>query len=175
MITTNESLLRVKCEPVKPNEVYGLISLLEEELKQSAINKRPGIGIAAPQIGIHKQAAIIRIDGKLNVNLINCKIENSYDEFLFMNEGCLSFPDLKVNTKRYNEIYVVGNLVYPHSFIATGLLSVAIQHELDHLNGIIMTDRAIKPIIKQPSNELCLCGSKIKFKKCCNLKGINVK
>ncbi len=44
---------------------------------------------------------------------------------------------------RYREVYVVDNLVEPYSFIATGLLAVVIQHELDHLNGILLPDVAI--------------------------------
>lgn len=167
IITNNEKALRVKCDPVFLNEVDELILHLENELKNSNTN---GIGLAGPQIGIHKQIAIVRLGDGNNINLVNSHIEKSYDEFIFQEEGCLSFPGLRQDTKRFNEIYVVDNLTFPHSFIATGLLSVAVQHELDHINGILLPDRAIIKIIKQPPNEMCLCGSKKKFKKCCYLK-----
>lgn len=170
IITNNQEALRVKCEPVSLEEVDKLVSLLEEELANSTARGRPGIGLAAPQIGIAKNIAIVRISDRYSVNLVNCRITNAYDEFIFTGEGCLSFPDLRENTKRFNEIHIVDNLVYPHSFVATGLFSVCCQHELDHLNGILLPDKRIAPIIKQKPNELCLCGSKKKFKKCCYLK-----
>lgn len=170
IITNNQEALRVKCEPVVAEEVDELIAILEKELANSEANGKPGIGLAAPQIGIAKNIAIVRIGDRYGVNLVNCRISEFYDEFVFEGEGCLSFPDLRENTKRFNEIYVVDNLVYPHSFIATGLFGVCCQHELDHLNGILLPDKHIIPIIKQKPNELCLCGSQKKFKKCCHLK-----
>lgn len=170
IITNNQDLLRVKCDLVKENEVSELVALLEKELEISAKNGQPGCGLAAPQIGINKQIAIVRIDQRYSVDLVNCKMEKGIDEFLFKNEGCLSFPDLLVDTKRFNEIHIIDNLVYPHKFIATGLFSVAIQHELDHLNGVLLPDKIQKKIIKQKPNEICFCGSGKKFKKCCYLK-----
>lgn len=167
MITTDEKILRIKCEDVKPEEVDELITILEKELGESKVK---GIGLAASQIGIHKSIAIVRINDKLNVNLVNCKIEHGYDEMVFSEEGCLSLPGQKIDTKRFNEVHITGNLVYPHSFTATGILAVCIQHEIDHLNGILITDRVVKKIQKQPPNEKCACGSGLKFKKCCYRK-----
>lgn len=167
MIITDEKKLRIKCEDVLLSESESLIASLEKELFNS---KTKGIGLACPQIQISKKAAIVRIDSRLSVNLINCRIEKSYDEFIFKEEGCLSFPGRKEDTKRFNEIYVVDNLVYPHSFTATGLFSVAIQHELDHLNGILLPDRKLFKVVKQKPNEPCLCNSGKKYKKCCYLK-----
>lgn len=175
IITNNQEALRVKCEPVTTEEVGELIALLESELANSAALGRPGIGLAAPQIGIAKSIAIVRLGDRHSVNLVNCRIENTYDEFLFEGEGCLSFPDLREDTKRFNEVHIVDNLVYPHSFTATGLLAVCCQHELDHLNGILLPDKHIVPIEKQKPNEPCLCGSKKKFKKCCYLRIKNVR
>ena len=140
MIITNETQLRVKCDDVLPNEAKGLIKQLEYELDLSDKNGFPGIGLAAPQIGIAKKAAIIRINNDLKINLINCKIAGKYDEFLFQGEGCLSFPNKFINTKRYREIWVTDNMFYPYSFIARDLMSVAIQHELDHLDGKLLID-----------------------------------
>lgn len=167
IIKNNEKALRVKCEPVLPEEVDSLVALLEKELRESALNGEPGIGLAAPQIGIAKSIAIVRINDKYSVNLVNCKIENGYDEFIFTEEGCLSFPGLREDTKRFSEVHITGNLVYPHSFTATGIFGVCCQHELDHLNGILLPDKHIEKIKKQKPNELCSCGSGKKFKRCC--------
>ena len=147
MIITDVDLLRVDCEDVKIDEIDSIRASLEKEMRFSYEMGRPGLGLAAPQIGIPKKMAIIRLvsnsGSKFDIDLINCKIEKSYNEFIFDNEGCLSFPNLNFKTKRFEEIYIVNNLVEPYSFIATGLLSVCIQHELDHLNKILLTDRAV--------------------------------
>lgn len=146
MIITDESLLRMECSDVLPNEVGELIDTLERELKRSAELGRPGIGLAAPQIGIAKNIAIVRIPSTgsaYNVDLVNCKIDKAFDKKIFKDEGCLSFPNRYEDTMRYQEIKVTNNYVKPYSFIATGLFAVVIQHELDHLSGILLSDNAI--------------------------------
>lgn len=170
MIITDEKILRQKCEDVKPEEIGELIELLERELSNSARLGNVGIGLAAPQINVHKNVAIVRV-GDQKLNLINAKIVNQYDPAVFKNEGCLSLPGITEDTTRFQEIEVRDNLVFPHGIIATGLFSVVIQHELDHLNGIIFTDRAIPKVISsQPKkvrpNDPCICGLKIKYKRC---------
>lgn len=169
IIINDEEKLRAPCLDTSPEEVPGLIQALEQELSNSARLGRVGIGLAAPQIGIAKKVAIVRINPELYLNLINAKIEKSYDQKTFQDEGCLSFPGRVENTMRYQEIYVSNNLVHPNRFIATGLLAVVIQHELDHLNGILLPDRALikSKAIKLGPNDLCICGSKKKFKRCC--------
>jgi peptide deformylase len=178
MIITDEKILREKSQPAKPEEVAGIISALEKELLDyERLGKGRGIGLSAPQIGIRKQVAIIRINREYLVNLVNCKIEHAYDPITFDDEGCLSLPGKVANTKRFNEIHVINNLVEPHAFTATGLLSICVQHEIDHWNGILFEDHIIKPIIKQAANENCACGSidektkkPKKYKKCCGRK-----
>jgi len=171
VIITDEKTLRMPCEDVKPEEVGELVDLLERELKHSAELGRPGIGLALSQIGIHKKLAIVRINRELQVNLANCRIDKHYDPALFVGEGCLSIPDKTIDTIRYKEIYVVDNLIFPHSFIATDLMAVAIQHELDHLAGTLMLDRAVSlPKKKSKPNDLCPCGSGAKYKRCCQSK-----
>jgi peptide deformylase len=147
MIITDESLLRVKCEDVTLDEVSSLRDKLEYELQRSADMGMPGIGLAAPQIGIPKKMAIVRVPTSnlnINIDLVNCRIASAYDESLFEEEGCLSFPGKIVKTKRYREIHVVDNLVPPFNFIVTGLAAVCCQHELDHTRGILLSDVAIK-------------------------------
>jgi len=174
IITNNEELLRTKCDDVITDEVDKLIETLDTELKDANKLGRGGIGLAAPQIGVYKKIAIIRL-GDVSINLVNAKIEKGFDETLFPQEGCLSFPGKSENTMRYQEVYVTNNLVYPHSFVATGLIAVICQHEIDHYNSTLFIDRvAVKPAsraesakIKLGPNDLCACGSGKKFKKCC--------
>lgn len=176
IITNNEEALRVKCEDVLPEEVGALIDKLEAELSYANRLGKGGIGLAAPQIGIAKNIAIIRL-GKgsdLSLNLVNCKIEQGFDPTLFKEEGCLSFPGRVENTIRFQEVYITNNLVAPHRFVATGLIAVVCQHELDHLNSTLFMDRmAPKPVPvvnkkKVGPNDPCICGSGKKYKKCCS-------
>lgn len=169
IITNNEQLLRVKCDDVLPEEAGQLIDLLDRELLNSAKIGRPGIGLAAPQIGIAKKIAIVRLGKDLNINLINCKIIKSFDSQIFKDEGCLSFPGRVENTMRFQEIVIADNLEFPYNFTATGLLSVVCQHELDHINSILLPDRALPQVKKRARpNDLCPCGSTKKYKKCCS-------
>jgi peptide deformylase len=175
IITFDEEKLRSKCEDVLPEEVDDLVAKLEYELDQSNKIGNSGIGLAATQIGISKNIAIIRLGGT-NLNLVNCKIKNAYNPTIFKNEGCLSFPNITKDTTRFQEVHVVNNLVYPHSFVASGLLAVVVQHELDHLNEVLFLDHEVKrPTqvinkIKTRPNDPCFCGSKKKYKKCCQDK-----
>jgi len=184
IIINNEEALRVKCEDVSPEEVGSLINILELELENANRLGKGGIGLAAPQIGIAKNIAIIRLDKSRgpNFNLVNCKVEKGFDPTPFQQEGCLSFPGRVEDTIRFQEVYITNNLVYPYSFVATGLVSVVCQHEIDHLTSTLFMDRAVPKIIpdikkrKVGPNDPCICGrpdpltGKVKkFKKCCGV------
>lgn len=177
LIKNNEDALRIKCEDVSTEEVSSLILTLETELERCNKFGDQGIGLAAPQIGVGKNIAIIRL-GNLSYNLVNCKIIKFYDSFIFRQEGCLSFPGRVEDTKRFQEVYIENNLCYPNKFIATGLLAVICQHELDHLNSTLFIDHKISKIENKKNklgpNDLCFCGkidgltNKVKkYKKCC--------
>lgn len=172
IITNNEDALRVFCEPVTEDEVGSLIATLEKELEYANRLGKNGIGLAAPQIGIAKDIAIVRLP-KMNFNLVNAKLVRGFDPATFTEEGCLSFPGRLENTTRFQEVYINNNLVEPHSFIATGFLAVVCQHELDHLNKTLFMDRSVpklQPVVRKAKigpNEPCICGSGKKYKKCC--------
>lgn len=172
IITNNEELLRVKCDDVLPEEVGSLIAILETELEYANRLGKGGIGLAAPQIGIAKKIAIVRIE-KVKLDLVNCQIEKEFDPTLFREEGCLSFPGRVEDTTRFQEVYVTKNLVAPYSFTATGLLAVVCQHEIDHLSSTLFMDRMVpKPVIvvkkhKAGPNDPCPCNSGKKYKRCC--------
>lgn len=181
IITQDESILRAECADVSPDEANDLLKTLEAELDYANKLGKNGVGLAAPQIGIHKKAAIIRAGSNFNLDLVNAKIENAYDPQLFKDEGCLSFPGKTEDTIRYQEIHVVNNLVKPYGFVCTGMLAVIVQHEIDHYNGTLFIDR-LAPVVKakkkKPSpNDPCICGKvnpvtgkPFKYKKCCGKK-----
>jgi len=175
IITNNEEALRIKCEDVFPEEVAGLVEVLEKELNHANKLGKSGIGLAAPQIGIAKKIAIIRLGREFDINLINAKLDKGYYPSTFVDEGCLSFPGRVETTTRFQEIVVSNNLIYPFSFIATGLPAVACQHEMDHYYSTLFIDHVkLQSKAKVGPNDPCICGKsdpstgKIKkFKKCC--------
>ena len=174
IITNDEEALRVECENVLPEEIGELRETLERELNYCNRLGRSGIGLAAPQIGIKKKMAIIRLENNsdYNLDLINCNIVKGFDKKIFRSEGCLSFPGKIEDTSRFQELHIIDNHTNPEKFIVTGLMAVAVQHELDHLSGILFFDHKIKKMelvkntLKVRPNEQCFCGSFKKFKKC---------
>ena len=106
-----------------------------------AMYKAPGLGLAAPQIGVQKQIFVYDIDGE-PITLLNPKIVESRGEWVY-DEGCLSIPGLYVEMLRPKEVLLEavdlnGNTIQVE---ADELLARLFQHELDHLNGVLMFDR----------------------------------
>jgi len=159
-ITTDESILRASNEAVLPEEVEPLEIRLKEELAQS---KMPGVGLAAPQIGVNKRIAIMT-NGAESLCLANPRIIETKGLLVHKGEACLSIPGKAFNTYRFREIRVVDDL-HPGGIVATGLAAIILQHEIDHLDGVLIMDRMAHSE-KIGRNESCPCGSKVKFKKC---------
>ena len=151
MIIKDKNKLKEKCSPVSVKEGEEIGVRLLHELRES----KNGIGLAANQIGINKRVCVINV--KEPLVLINPKIvEKSKEKFVFP-EGCLSFPDSKVKTIRHESIVVEadnheGQLSFSANSqdINDAFECVCVQHEIDHLDGIIMFDREFKqePIVK---------------------------
>ena len=139
--------------------------IIAQELFQILNKRGDGIGLAANQVGIDAQVAVVNVIEPLV--LINPKIISKENEINYY-EGCLSYPKKGVNTKRYETIEVTsanveGSMLF--SGVETGetgkgswedkqknddnrnmrlLESVCVQHEIDHLNGIVCMDRKIE-------------------------------
>lgn len=106
-----------------------------------AMYKAPGLGLAAPQIGVQKKIFVYDIDGEPQT-LLNPRIVESRGEWVY-DEGCLSIPGLYVEMLRPKEVLLEAvNLNGDTIQIeADELLARLFQHELDHLNGVLMFDR----------------------------------
>lgn len=129
------------------------ITLFDQELHQlldemtDTMYHSGGIGLAAPQLGHDQRVFIIDLSSensetKKVCEFINPKISSKEGRIVF-EEGCLSFPSITCAIRRFKKIKVeyqdrYGNL---HRLSAEGLFSVAIQHENDHLDGILFVDR----------------------------------
>lgn len=120
--------------------IDGKVIRLTQAMLQ-AMYKAPGLGLAAPQIGVQKQIFVYDIDGE-PITLINPRIVESRGEWVY-DEGCLSIPGLYVEMLRPKEVLLEavdlnGNTIQVE---ADELLARLFQHELDHLNGVLMFDR----------------------------------
>lgn len=105
------------------------------------MNKAGGAGLAAPQIGVGLRAFTWNIDGELG-HLINPVLDLS-DEIQDGPEGCLSLPDLAYDCKRALRVVAKGFNMYgdPVTIEGSDLLARCIQHETDHLDGVLFIDR----------------------------------
>jgi len=151
--------LRQKCtETVSLEEGEKLAKKLWKVLKKHG----DGIGLAANQIGIQKRVCVVKVEGLDPVVLINPEIVELDDSIIFPYDGCLSFPGVEIKTKRHIWCTVKTDNIGTVMFGPTGIdaptfkdpqlwESIAVQHEIDHLNGITMFDREIKnvPIKKE--------------------------
>jgi peptide deformylase len=134
-------VLRQKSLPVK-NINAGILRVLEN--MRDTMYAADGLGFAAPQIGISKRIIIVDPGDNL-IEIINPEIVYSEGEQTG-SEGCLSVPGKVGWLKRAQKVRVTG--LNPRGEIidleATDLLAKAIQHEIDHLDGILFLDKAIK-------------------------------
>ncbi len=110
----------------------------------------PGIGLAAPQIGLSKRLLVIDINSRSEgkekyppLVLINPEIAALEGE-AESEEGCLSLPDFTAKVNRGTRLFVKGvdREGKPLELDATGLLAIALQHEIDHLEGTLILDKA---------------------------------
>ena len=126
---------------------------VDETIKQhvkdmfETMYEAPGIGLAATQVNFHQRIIVIDISDQCNepICLINPKVIEKSGEIQW-EEGCLSVPDYYENVIRANEIKVQALNQNGETFEleASEMLSVCIQHEIDHLDGILFVDHLSK-------------------------------
>lgn len=114
----------------------------------------PGAGLAAPQIGVPLRVFVWDIDEALG-HLINPSLDLS-EELQEGEEGCLSFPELRYETPRAMRVVAKGWNMYGEPIMVEGseMLARALQHETDHLNGILFIDRLSKADRKEAMKEI---------------------
>jgi peptide deformylase len=138
---------RVLRQPAKRiTKVDDEIRQLVREMLQTMYSK-DGIGLAAPQVGVHKQLIVIDLEPDKPENqplvLINPTIKQVSRDICVAQEGCLSIPGVYLDVKRPEVVEVTYKDEYgrPRTLQASGLLARCIQHEMDHLNGVVFVDR----------------------------------
>jgi|WetSurMetagenome_2_1015567.scaffolds.fasta_scaffold462390_1 peptide deformylase len=140
------NLLRSKTREVKAREFKDpkMRRLIFDMAKTMAAEK--GVGLAAPQVGSDLRICTVQADGTAYV-LVNPKIRSSSRKKDIFEEGCLSFPGEFFPVERPIKVKVQARDSDGKKIIikADGLLARVLQHEIDHLDGILVIDRAIHP------------------------------
>ena len=133
-----DPVLRTPAEPVTTfdKELRTLVKDLEETMLEA-----PGAGLAAPQIGVSLRVFTYCVDGVLG-HLINPDLDLS-EELQEGEEGCLSFPGIFYDTPRALRVVAKGFDMHgePLTLEGSELMARAVQHETDHLDGILFIDR----------------------------------
>ena len=134
-----DKVLKTKAEPVL--HVDKKIRKLLDDMAQTMYSA-DGVGLAAPQVGVSLRVIVIDVNEEL-IELINPVITKS-EGCELGNEGCLSIPGVFGEVERFAEVTVTGLNRFGKniSITGTGLLSRALQHEIDHLDGILFIEKA---------------------------------
>jgi len=151
IITLPDPILRRKARQIKRFDAE-LQTLIEDMIE--TLREAPGVGLAAPQVGISDRLIVVEYPEddekedaprKLFV-VINPEIKEMSEDVEMGIEGCLSIPGLHGEVERALAVTVKGftRRGQPIKIKAKGWLARIFQHEIDHLNGIVFTDRATK-------------------------------
>jgi peptide deformylase len=135
-----DPVLRTPAEPVTvfDKELRQLVSDLAETMLDA-----PGAGLAAPQIGVGLRVFTYHVDEEQSGHLVNPVLHFPDDEMQDGDEGCLSIPGLAFDCRRRANVVAHGQNMYgdPVTVEGTMRLSRCIQHETDHLDGVLFVDR----------------------------------
>ena len=162
IVTLPDPVLKRKARAVNKFD-KDLQNLLEDMVE--TMREAPGVGLAAPQIGLSDRIIVVEYyqheEDEENEEapkkvwaMINPEIVKSSEETLMGVEGCLSIPGLLGEVERHAAVQVKGLNKHgkPMKVKAEGWLARIFQHEIDHLNGVLFTERAIR--VWRPSQEV---------------------
>ena len=143
VIIAPDSRLKVTCPPV--DDVDADVRRLIDDMLET-MYRVPGIGLAAPQVGVHKRVIVVDATGKDEdpspIKLANPELVWASNELGTYEEGCLSLPEHYAEVTRPDKVRV-RYLDYDggiREIEAEGVLATCIQHEMDHLDGILFVD-----------------------------------
>jgi peptide deformylase len=138
ILVVGNPVLRQKAKRVSrvDQSIHKLIDDMVETMRAA-----PGVGLAAPQVGVPLRVAVIEVDEKVTV-IVNpeiVKVSGEYEP----DEGCLSVPGYWGRLRRAEKVTVKAKDRHGKDFriTAEGLLAQALQHEIDHLDGCLYIDR----------------------------------
>jgi peptide deformylase len=142
IVVADDPRLRTKC-PKVPKIDDSIRRLIDDMV--DTMRDAPGIGLAAPQVGVLLRVIVCEVEDHLHA-LVNPEIVRAEGEQVG-DEGCLSIPGYIGEVKRYERVVVkaknrAGKDVRVR---AEGLLARCLQHEIDHIDGVLFTDRLTSP------------------------------
>jgi peptide deformylase len=147
-----DPVLRSPADPVVTfdKELRGLVSDLTDTLREAN-----GAGLAAPQIGVGLRVFVFDVDDVLG-HLVNPVLHFPDEEEQDGQEGCLSIPGLYYDTKRRMNVVAKGFNEYgdPLQIVGTGLMARCVQHETDHLDGVMFIERLDSDTRKQAMRDI---------------------
>ncbi|MFA6973712.1 MAG: peptide deformylase [Parcubacteria group bacterium] len=148
IITYPNPILKKKTKKIKDPKAPEIKALVLDMLE--TMENQGGLGLAAPQVGASVRLCVIKLDGKTHI-LINPEIKSRSWRKVVSEEGCLSFPGEFIPVKRSRSVKVKaadrnGKTV---EIAADGLFARALQHEIDHLDGILYIERKAKMSAKK--------------------------
>jgi peptide deformylase len=142
IITVPDPILRQVASPV--GEITDGIRQLLNDMAATMYDA-PGIGLAAPQINISRRLIVMdcgKDDTPELFKMVNPEIVGRSDARAILEEGCLSIPDHTADVERPAEVEIryLDEDGIDRSLTASGLLAACVQHEIDHLNGVLFID-----------------------------------
>jgi peptide deformylase len=144
IIKAPDPVLKRKCLPVEKVDSH-LRQLMDDMLE--TMYAAPGVGLAAPQVGVHKRVIVVDVSDPTGeerepLRMANPEIIEASEDIVLREEGCLSFPEHYAEVERPATVRVryldQDNEI--REIDAEGLLSVCVQHEMDHLDGVLFVD-----------------------------------
>ncbi|MDR0689008.1 MAG: peptide deformylase [Spirochaetaceae bacterium] len=143
LILGNE-LLRQKAAPIK--KISGAYEKIATEMVD-ALHRGKGVGLAGPQVGLMERIFVIHIEGDVPRVFVNPSIIGTSQDMVKYEEGCLSLPGIWAEVQRPSTVRVQAwnEKGRPFTLEAGGILARVIQHEYDHLEGVLFIDRLSEP------------------------------
>ncbi len=134
------------CENIRYEELEQVkiwVADLHQVMEEIRAKYKFGRGIAAPQLGVMKRLIYLNLDRP--IVMINPELENVSNEMFELWDDCMSFPNLLVKVRRHESLTIryLDENWETQEWTVTGAISELIQHEFDHLNGVLCTMRAI--------------------------------
>jgi len=141
IVEIGDDVLRQKA--IKIREITPQVIKLLDNLRDTLKDSEVGVGLAAPQVGVSQRIIVLDV-GEGPVVLVNPVIQSAQGEEIDV-EGCLSIPERWVYVKRATQVVITGlnEKGKPVRIEADGYFARALQHEVDHLHGVLMLERML--------------------------------
>lgn len=151
-----DPVLTTRAEEV--TEIDGSVETLVEDMLET-MDANDGVGLAANQVGVTRRVFVYdctHVEGGQRGHIINPVWEPVGDQTQTGPEGCLSIPNITQDTTRFNTVQVTGHNLAgnPVSLVASGLMARCIQHETDHLDGVLFLKRLSPERRKEAMREI---------------------